>query len=146
MTPNSIVEQNHIPPGIGIDIVDLDRFKRAFQRKGFVRRVFTDSEIEACESKRDPLPSFAARFAVKEAFCKALSDPGLKSVPWKQIETSSVNNIPAIRLSSSLQKRISGRQIYLSLTHSSRMAAAVVLLIPVSATGHNQNRYSGARL
>lgn len=118
------------PPGIGIDVVDINQFRTALRRGGFRDKIFTPAEIETCESRRDPLPSYAARFAVKEAFYKALADPGLTAVPWKQIETTVEDNVPTIHLSDTLQKRMSGRRVFISLTHSSQVAAAVVLLIP----------------
>ena len=71
--------------GIGIDLVELDRFQGALERRGFRTKVFTPAEIKECESKPDPLQSYAARFAIKEAFYKALADPLMKSVPWNRM-------------------------------------------------------------
>lgn len=121
-------------PGIGIDVVDIDHFIEAFQKEGFRQKVFSKSEITACESQRYPIPSFAARFAAKEAFFKALSDPTLKAVPWKQIETVREGNQVSLKLSSQVKKRLAGRRAFVSLTHSERIAAAVVLLYPIAET------------
>lgn len=117
-------------PGIGIDLVDLDSFSEACRGEGFLEKVFTEAERSYCESRRDPIPSFAARFAAKEAFYKALADPGLKSVPWSQIETVLEYNVLSLKFSQDLQKRLAGRRVFLSLTHSNKVAAAVVLIIP----------------
>ncbi|MBU0517571.1 holo-ACP synthase [bacterium] len=119
-------------PGIGIDIVDIDQFENAMQREGFREKVFSPAEIEICEGKPDPLASYAARFAVKEAFFKALGDPGMKAVPWTQIETLVENDTPALQLTPALEARMMGRFPFISLTHSHKIAAAVVLLLPAN--------------
>ncbi|TKJ41674.1 4'-phosphopantetheinyl transferase [candidate division LCP-89 bacterium B3_LCP] len=116
-------------PGIGIDVVDLDSFTESCSREGFIEKVFCKSEIAYCQAKKDPFPSFAGRFAVKEAFYKALGDPDLKAVPWRGIETISEHGQLRVQLSEKLQKKMKGRKIYLSLTHSNYVAAAVVLLL-----------------
>ncbi len=144
MTTSSTDNTKNLPAGIGIDVVDIPRFKDAFQRQGFREKVFTCSEIEACESKPDALPSYAVRFAVKEALYKALADPSLKSVPWQQIETKIVNDIPTICLSDALRERIGNRSAFLSLTHTSQIAAAVVLLLPNSNKTGSSNIQRGS--
>ena len=59
--------------GIGTDIIDIDRVGRAVERKHFRDRVFTDIEQNYCESKMaGKAASYAARFAGKEAFFKAV--------------------------------------------------------------------------
>lgn len=120
----------NIAPGIGLDVVEIDRFKLAFQRRGFRGRVFTDKEIEHCEKKHDPMPSYAARFAVKEAFYKALNDPTLKTVPWKQVETVIEDQVPIAHFSTALRRRIGPRSVHLSISHAEHVAVAVVLLLP----------------
>jgi holo-[acyl-carrier protein] synthase len=60
--------------GIGIDIVDIKRFKKALERWGdnFTGRLFTDDELSYCLAKKRPEMHLAARFAAKEAFFKAI--------------------------------------------------------------------------
>ena len=60
--------------GTGVDIVDIERFRRINERlkDRFIARVFTPGEQEFCLKRRDPVPHFAARFAAKEALFKAL--------------------------------------------------------------------------
>ncbi len=60
--------------GIGIDIVDIKRFKGAIERWGesFTHRLFTEDELEYCLKKKRPEEHLAARFAAKEAFFKAI--------------------------------------------------------------------------
>lgn len=60
--------------GIGIDIVDIGRFKRALERWGdsFTTRLFTEDELSYCLKRKRPEFHLAARFAAKEAFFKAI--------------------------------------------------------------------------
>jgi holo-[acyl-carrier protein] synthase len=60
--------------GIGIDIVDIKRFKGAIERWGdsLTARLFTKEELSYCLSKKRPEEHLAARFAAKEAFFKAI--------------------------------------------------------------------------
>ncbi len=59
--------------GIGIDLVDIERFRRSLERTPSMRtRLFTDVELAYVAAKSDPVPSLAARFAAREAVMKAL--------------------------------------------------------------------------
>jgi holo-[acyl-carrier protein] synthase len=71
---------------IGVDIVDVDRFRRLdyFHSKKFYERIFTQREIKYCLSFEDPAPHFAANFAAKEAVCKALN--GFYNIKLNEVE------------------------------------------------------------
>ena len=59
--------------GIGIDLVDIERFRRSLERTPSMRdRLFTPIELDYVAPKADPVPSLAARFAAREAVMKAL--------------------------------------------------------------------------
>ena len=59
--------------GIGTDIVEIARVKRAAAREAFLMRVYTEAERSYCESRGvQRMASYAARFAGKEAVMKAL--------------------------------------------------------------------------
>ena len=60
--------------GIGVDIVEIERFRRAVERRGrrFLEKIFTEEEMEYCFSMKDPYPHLAGRFCVKEAVLKSL--------------------------------------------------------------------------
>ena len=59
--------------GIGTDIVEIARVKRAAAREAFLMRVYTEAERAYCESRGvQRMASYAARFAGKEAVMKAL--------------------------------------------------------------------------
>ena len=72
--------------GVGTDIVEIERIKRAAERSGgrFLERVFTPAERSYCDAKHGRFASYAARFAAKEAVLKALGC-GLR-FGWKDIE------------------------------------------------------------
>ena len=63
------------PPliGIGIDVVEIERFRRSLRRTPSMReRLFTAAELDYVASKADPVPSLAARFAAREAVMKSI--------------------------------------------------------------------------
>lgn len=75
----------------GVDIIEIDRIKNDIEDIGkkFLNRVFTDKEIEYCESKKgQKYQHYAGRFAAKEAAFKAVSKyiDDKYSVCWKDFE------------------------------------------------------------
>ena len=59
--------------GIGVDLVDIERFRRSLERTPSMRtRLFTEIEFAYVRAEVDPVPSLAARFAAREAVMKAL--------------------------------------------------------------------------
>lgn len=69
---------------VGVDIIELDRIRRAVERFGrrFLARVYTPREVAFCRGR---VPELAARFAAKEAVSKALGT-GMIGVSWREIE------------------------------------------------------------
>ena len=60
----------------GTDIIEIERIKNSIEKIGekFLNKVYTEKEIEYCESKnKQKYQHYAARFAAKEAAFKALS-------------------------------------------------------------------------
>ena len=74
--------------GTGIDLVNMERIERAVNRWGnlFLRRVFTEKEIEWCLKRTHPSECFAIRFAAKEAFLKAIGWGLRNGIQWIDIE------------------------------------------------------------
>ena len=59
--------------GVGIDAVDVERFRRSLARTpGLAERLFTAEERAYAAQRADPTERLAARFAAKEAVMKAL--------------------------------------------------------------------------
>lgn len=116
--------------GIGVDIVEVDRIRRAFRRHGerFLRRVFSEEEWSRCRDRRDPAPCLAACFAAKEAASKALGT-GMVDLSWKDLVL-----IPGPRGEPELELRggalaraaeMGVARILVSVSHSGGYAVAV---------------------
>ncbi len=105
--------------GVGIDIEDIGRFRkmRFAKNKSFYQKIFTPKEIKYCLAKPDPYPSFAARFAAKEAVIKALPN---QPQNFHEIEVTIKNKKPQVFLK--------GFKVLVSLAHEKDKAIAVVLV------------------
>ncbi|MBI2865837.1 MAG: holo-ACP synthase [Chloroflexi bacterium] len=114
---------------VGIDMVEVTRLRRTLERWGprFLRRIYTDSELQACHRR---LPELAARFAAKEAVMKALGT-GRQGVGWRDIEVlSSPRTQPQVRLYGRAERRareLGLSHLSLSLSHTREWGLAVVL-------------------
>jgi holo-[acyl-carrier protein] synthase len=113
---------------VGIDIADLVRIKRVWQRhpERFLYRHFTPEEITYVRGQADPLPSLAARFAAKEAFQKCWPEPH----GWQDVWVEREGMKPRLRFCDAIREVIEreGYVVHLSLTHAKDHAAAVVIL------------------
>lgn len=58
--------------GIGNDIIEVDRIRKASEEDRFTSRLFTEKERQYCLKHQDPAERLAGRFAAKEAVAKAL--------------------------------------------------------------------------
>ena len=121
--------------GIGTDIVEIARIRRALERWGdrFLNRVFTQEEIQYALGRRDPAPHLAGRFAAKEAAAKALGTGIARGVAWRQIfVTRRRGQPPRINFSGRAAELLAefgpDAQAHLSITHSRELAQAVVIL------------------
>jgi holo-[acyl-carrier protein] synthase len=116
---------------VGTDIVDLDHFERVMSRSrpGFMRHLFTDDEIAYCERYKDRMASYAAIFAAKEAFLKALRTGLAPGLTWKDVEilheSSGAPHIVAHRKCAEL---LGDGRVHVSLSHSRSDAQAVVII------------------
>ncbi len=117
--------------GIGIDLIEVGRIRRAIEKYGdrFTRRVFTAQEVRFCEGLVDKFPAYAARFAAKEAFSKALGTGLRGTISWQEIEVcDNERTRPTITVTGAAKQRLGDRIIHLSLTHLANYAAAVVVI------------------
>ncbi len=116
--------------GIGVDIVENARIEKSIARLGepFLRRVFTEAEREYCVRMAVSAPSYAARFAAKEAVSKAFGTGIGGSVGWLDIEVQrKTSGEPFIVLhggASELAQRLGIREILITLSHSEHYAVA----------------------
>ncbi len=117
--------------GVGIDAVEIDRFRRVLARTpGVARRLFTDAERAYGERARDPAPRLAARFAAKEATMKALG-VGLGAFKFHDVEVvRAPSGKPGLRLTGGAAELASANAItdlHLSISHTDVTAEAVVI-------------------
>ena len=114
----------------GIDLIEIERIRRALERPGFRERCFTEAERAYCDSKPNPAESYAARFAGKEAVGKALGFGVARAFAWKEVEIVGRPK-PSVRLSGRLAAvaaRTDAGAIDLSMTHSRELASAVCVV------------------
>lgn len=119
----------------GVDIIEIDRVRQSFETCGdsFRNRVFTEKEIEYCESKKlVRFESYAARFAGKEAVSKAFGTGIGKGVKWRDIEIlNDAQGKPHVLLSEradEIYKEIKAKGISISLSHCKEYAVAYVVI------------------
>ncbi len=117
--------------GIGTDIIEVARIEQLISKqKRFQGRIFTEKEIAYCELKKNKAQNYAARFAAKEAFLKAIGTGWRKGIAFKEIEV--VNNEqgkPELFLSGTAKEfadNLGITNIQLSLSHLKDFAIAVV--------------------
>jgi holo-[acyl-carrier protein] synthase len=119
---------------IGTDIIEVYRIRETLERTPrFGERVFTLKEREYCESKGvSAAQSYAARFAAKEAFLKALKTGWRGKITWHDIEILNDElSAPSFHLSGEAQlimENLGANKVHLSLSHTSEHAVANVIL------------------
>ena len=121
--------------GLGSDIVDTNRIKKALKNKNFIKKIFSKNELKIIKTKLKTSINYCAkRFAAKEAFSKALGTGISGGISFKDI---SINNDkkgrPYIKLigktKSIVQRTIKKRyKIFLTLTDEKKYALAVVII------------------
>lgn len=117
--------ENHLLKGlgIGIDIVEINRFKKLpyKQHKSFYRKIFSTSEINHCLKYKNSSLHFASKFAIKEAVIKSIDD----DVEMKSIITDHDSKKPIVTLTISLPYNF-----LVSVSHEKDYAIAVVVSRP----------------
>jgi len=90
--------------GIGQDIIDIRRIEKVLERHGarFINRVFTPTEQQKSEGRKNRAASYAKRFAAKEACAKALGTGIAAGIWWREL---GVVNLPSGRPSMQLGSR-----------------------------------------
>ncbi|HIE51580.1 MAG TPA: holo-ACP synthase [Armatimonadetes bacterium] len=120
--------------GLGIDIVEIERIRRAVERFGerFLHRALTDEEWSAFVNYAHPFPHYAGRFAAKEAVMKALGTGWGGGVGWQQIVvTNRPSGEPQVELRGAAAERLKqlgGKRVLVSISHSQHYAVAVAIV------------------
>ena len=117
--------------GVGIDTVDVDRFRTVLARRpSIAERLFTRGELDYAGRSPDPAPLLAARFAAKEAAMKALG-VGLGAFAFRDVEVARAGSGQPSRVvtggAADLASRRGVAKWWLSLTHTGLVAQALVL-------------------
>ena len=114
--------------GLGTDIIEIERIKRAVGKKHFRDNVFTETEQKYCESRgKNSAASYAARFAAKEAFFKALGTGIFTKLADVEV-INDKNGAPKINLHGKAEILAADKKISVSLSHSRDFAIAVCII------------------
>jgi holo-[acyl-carrier protein] synthase len=119
--------------GIGIDSVDIERFRNVLSRRSsMAQRLFTAGERDYANRLANPVPALAGRFAVKEAAMKALG-VGIGSIDWADVEVvRSEQGKPVLAVTgraAALAASIGIGSWLVSITHTETTASAVVAAV-----------------
>lgn len=122
--------------GTGIDTIEVPRVEQTIEEYGeqFLHRIFSDWEIHYCTSRKFSAEHFAARFAAKEAFAKAIGTGIRQGFIWKEVEVrKEISGKPIITLSGSMivktAKIVGGEyKALVSLSHTKTIAEAMVII------------------
>ena len=116
---------------VGVDICDIKRMRKieGKYKKRFLQKIFTPGEIDYCEKKYDKHPSYAARFAAKEALLKAVGTGLRNGFNWKDIEIDNDGlGKPFFKFYGHTAQLISKRNVHLSISHTDKDAIAFVVI------------------
>lgn len=121
--------------GIGVDIVENDRIKKATKNKNFIKRIFTKNEINLSKLEKNNIGFYAKRFAAKEAFAKSLGTGFRKGLNFKDIEILNDNlGKPYFNINDKLKKilkrltKINSFNFFLSLSDEKSYSVAFVTI------------------
>jgi holo-[acyl-carrier protein] synthase len=124
--------------GLGNDLVDIRRIEQTLERFGerFMKRIFTDIEIAKSLNRALPAPTFAKRFAAKEACSKALGSGFRHGVFWRDIGVvNDASGRPSLELTGGALARLQALTppghravLHLTMTDEPPMAEAVVII------------------
>ena len=129
--------KDFVVPGIGVDVVDVERMKFALKRTPRIRqRLFTEREIAYCEKFRFAERHYAGRWAAKEAVTKAL---GCGLIQWNGVEVvRRPRQAPTVSIFGKIERfantvGVREEELQISITHSELSAVAICV---VHRSGH----------
>jgi holo-[acyl-carrier protein] synthase len=119
--------------GIGIDMIEVERINAKISKEqGFRELVFSKKEIEYCETKTHKFEHYAARFAAKEAFLKAVGTGWINGSSFFEIEIlNDDNGKPELILlgeTANTFQHLEIKKISVSISHLKSIASAVVVI------------------
>lgn len=116
---------------IGIDVIEIERIAEAIKKESFLKRVFSEEEIEYATKKQNLAESFAGMFCVKEAVSKVLKTGMAKGVFFSNIIVlHSENNAPYVKLIGKAKEeaeRQNIKEIHISISHTNTISTAIAM-------------------
>ena len=117
--------------GIGVDVVDVERFARALERTPALKaRLFGSFDVQDIGSGKTEVLSLAARFAAKEATLKALGG-NIPGFSWHDVQVSrDPGHAPTLSVTGGADARAREKGItawHLSMSHDGPVAIAFVV-------------------
>lgn len=119
--------------GIGTDIIECLRIAQMIDRHGelFIRRVYTEHEIDYCANKKAATQHYAGRWAAKEAVLKALGTGWVQGISWRDVEVRHKRGgAPIIRLQGGARdvfERSGITEMHISISHCRSHAVAYAI-------------------
>ncbi|RLD44994.1 MAG: hypothetical protein DRI89_02315 [Bacteroidetes bacterium] len=120
--------------GIGTDIIEVERMKKHLENNDALRvKLYTDAEQKYCsKGKVTMYQCYAARFAAKEAFFKALGTGYRYGMAFHEIEVLNDElGKPYVNPHGKVKEYLEEKKIksiHLSISHVKEMANAFVVL------------------
>ncbi len=119
--------------GTGTDIIEVERIAGKIQRQvEFRDYVFSPEEIAYCERMTNRFEHYAARFAAKEAFLKALKTGWVSGTAFNEIQTlADERGVPLMSFLGGTFKNLEKLQpflVHVSLSHVKEFALAFVII------------------
>jgi holo-[acyl-carrier protein] synthase len=120
--------------GTGIDLVACERVGSMIEKHGerALKRLYTQTEREYCEKMPHSILHYAARFAAKEAFVKALGTGFSAGIRWRDIgivhDEKGKPLIEAAGTAREAMERLGATVAHVSLSHDPTNAVATVIL------------------
>jgi len=111
--------------GIGTDIIEINRIKKAILNKNFINKVYSQNELEFI--KENKYNTFAGNFAAKEAVSKALGTGFSSFMPIDIEILKTENGKPYVILKNNakkISKMLNIKKIHISISHSIEYAVA----------------------
>tara|TARA_B100001989_G_scaffold159801_1_gene114504 strand:+ start:178 stop:567 length:390 start_codon:yes stop_codon:yes gene_type:complete len=121
--------------GIGVDIVDNNRFKKLLRKKNFIKRICSQKEIHILKNKKNKSLFLSKRFSAKEAFVKSLGSGFRNNLCFTDISILNDNKgKPYFMFNQKLKKilkkkyRLNNFKVHLSLSDEKKHSISYVIL------------------
>lgn len=118
--------------GIGIDIIEIERIQNSVEKfkDTFLNKIYTQTELDYCLSKKNKYQHLAARFAAKEAIAKAVATGWSKGFRWKDIEIfNESSGMPNVTLYGNLKKFLGeNKALKITMSHSKHYVTCFAII------------------